>query len=209
MGRGLEENVTESAAAGRNSRSVTKLGRPRDPAVHEAILRATGELLGELGYARLSIDGVAQRAGVTRQSIYRRWQTKLELVEELIRQVSRSAPVADTGSLRGDLIALHRLYARDLSTRSGPVIPALVAESLHNVELTRVLDIYLSKRRRREIEIFDRAAARGEIVPVANPDFVLDLIAGYFWFRKLIRRTRIRDDEAESFADFLIAAILR
>lgn len=201
--------MPDSNALRQSARALTKLGRPRDPAVHEAILRATAEMLGEVGYARLSIDGVAQRAGVTRQSIYRRWQTKLELVGEVVRETSRSAPVADTGSLRGDLIALHRLYARDLSTRSGPVIPALVAESLHNTELTSVIDLYLNRRRRRELEIFDRAAARGEIAPLDDPNLVLDTIAGYFWYRRLIRRSRLREDEAEAFADFVLAALKR
>src|SRR5665213_2446672 len=120
-----------------------KAGRPRNPDVHEASLRSTAELLGLSGYANLSIEGVAQRAGVTRQSIYRRWPSKLALVAELLREVSESAPLPDTGSLRDDMRALYRLYARYLRTPGGPIIPALVAEAMHNDELASIVGAYV------------------------------------------------------------------
>jgi AcrR family transcriptional regulator len=124
-----------------------KAGRPRDPDVDAAIFRATAELLGEGGYANLTIEGVAQRAGVTRGSIYRRWTSKLVLVTALMREVSGSAPLPDTGSLRGDLIALYRLYARNLSTSGGPIVPSLVAEAMHNPELASIMIDYVDERR--------------------------------------------------------------
>jgi AcrR family transcriptional regulator len=187
--------------------ALRRAGRPRDPRLHEAILRATAELLGESGYAKLSIDGVAQRAFVTRQSIYRRWPTKLELVAELLRDVSEHAPLPDTGSLRGDLLALYRLYSRNLLTPGGPIIPALVAESLHDAELVAIIDGYTSERRTFAMQTFERAIARGEMSGAFDPQLLIDMVSGFFWYRKLLRQRPIRAAQAEQFVDIILRGI--
>jgi AcrR family transcriptional regulator len=184
-----------------------KAGRPRNPDVDEAIFRATAELLGEGGYANLSIDGVAQRAGVTRQSIYRRWPSQLELVTALMGEVSESAPLPDTGSLRGDLLALYRLYARTLLTPGGPIIPSLVAEAMHNTELSSIVVEYVDKRRLIAMQVFERAIARGEMRADADAGMLIDLISGYFWYRKLIRKAPIRRDGITEFVDTILRGI--
>jgi AcrR family transcriptional regulator len=184
-----------------------KAGRPRDPDVHDAILRATAELIGESGYAALSIEGVAQRADVGRPSIYRRWPSKLHLVEELMSAVSASAPLPDTGSLRGDLLALYRLYARTLDTPGGPIIPGLVAEAMHDTELSAIVQRYVDGRRVVAMGVFERAVARGEMRADVDAGMLIDLISGFFWYRKLIRRARVRADAADHFVDVLLAGI--
>jgi AcrR family transcriptional regulator len=184
-----------------------KAGRPRDPDVHDAILRATAELLGEAGYANLSIEGVAQRAEVGRPSIYRRWPSKLQLVEELMREVSASAPLPDTGSLRGDLLALYRLYGRNLDTPGGPIIPGLVAEAMHDAELATIMQRYTDARRVVAMGVFERAVARGEMRADVDPGMLIDLFSGYFWYLKLIRRVRVKGDAAEQFVDVMLAGI--
>jgi AcrR family transcriptional regulator len=82
-------------------------GRPRDPSRGEAILKATIELLAEVGYEGTSIDAVAARAGVSKPTIYRRWPDgKEQLVSAAVASCKEDAPVPDTGTLRGDLVAL-------------------------------------------------------------------------------------------------------
>ena len=184
-----------------------KAGRPRDPDVHEAILRATAELLGKAGYAGLSIEGVAQQAGVTRQSIYRRWPSKLALVTELLREVSESAPLPDTGSLRDDLRALYRLYARNLLTPGGPIIPGLVAEAMHNGELASIMGSYVEERRTAAMRVFERAVARGEMRAAADPGVLIDLVSAYFWYLKLIRRVPVPPDGIEAFVATVLDGI--
>jgi AcrR family transcriptional regulator len=184
-----------------------KAGRPRNPDVDEAIFRATAELLGEGGYANLSIDGVAQRAGITRQSIYRRWPSKLELVTALMGEVSESAPLPDTGSLRGDLLALYRLYARNLLTPGGPIVPNLVAEAMHNAELSTIVVDYVDGRRLVAMQVFERAIGRGEMRGDADTGMLIDLISGYFWYRKLIRKAPIRRDGITAFVDTILRGI--
>jgi AcrR family transcriptional regulator len=184
-----------------------KAGRPRDPAVHEAIMRATAELLGEAGYANLTIDGVAQRSGVTRQTIYRRWSSKLELVGALLHEVSENAPLPDTGTLRGDLLALYRLYARNLLTPGGPIVPALIAEAMHDRELSTIVRAYVDERRVAAIRVLERAVERGEMRTDVDTGMLIDLVSGFFWYRKLIRRAPIGADGAEPFVDGLLAGI--
>ncbi len=184
-----------------------KAGRPRNPDVHAAILRATAELLGKAGYANLSIEGVAQQAGVTRQSIYRRWPSKLALVAELLREVSESAPLPDAGSLRDDLRALYRLYASYLDTPGGPIIPALVAEAMHDGELASIVGAYVDERRIAAMRVFERAVARGEMRADADPGMLIDLVSAYFWYLKLIRRAPIPPDDIEPFVNVVLDGI--
>jgi AcrR family transcriptional regulator len=184
-----------------------KGGRPRNPDVDEAIFRATAELLGEAGYANLSIDGVAQRAAVARQSIYRRFPSKLELVTALMRDISESAPLPDTGSLRGDLRALYRLYTSNLLTPGGPIIPSLVAEAMHDTELSSIVVAYVDKRRLVAMQVFQRAIERREMRADADPGMLIDLISGYFWYRKLIRKAPISRDDITTFVNTILKGI--
>ncbi len=182
-------------------------GRPRSERVHSAILEATAELLGRSGYAALTIDGVAERAGVARQTIYRRWSSKLALVIELLDQLSESAPLPDTGSIHSDIAALYRRYATNIPSAGGPIIPALIAESLYNDELAGIVRTYIMARRRQAMSMFDRAVARGEIEPDTDPELLVDMISGFSWYRKLIAGIPIADDDAERMATLLLDGI--
>lgn len=88
--------------------SDERAGRPRDTRLHHAILDATRELLTTGGYAELSMESVAARAGVGKKTLYRRWPSKAPLVAEAVLEAyggSGSFPVAETGDLRADLRA--------------------------------------------------------------------------------------------------------
>jgi AcrR family transcriptional regulator len=182
-------------------------GRPRNPEIHEAILTAAAEMLGESGYAKLSIDGVAQRAGVARKSIYRRWPDKLTLVADLLQHVSDAAPHPNTGSLRGDLLAFYQLNSKALVTAGGPIVPTLVAESLHDPELATIIDEYFWKRRAEATKMVERSVARGEIKPIRDSELFFDMVSGFFWYRRLIRRRPIRNEQATEFVDILLKGL--
>ena len=94
-------------------------GRPRDPGLDAAIRAATIALLGEVGYARLSMQRVASRAGVSKASLYLRWPNKLALVTDALAHRARPVPqVPDTGSLPGDMRAFLRALLRSKSEAS-------------------------------------------------------------------------------------------
>src|SRR3989440_12478224 len=112
-------------------------GRPRDPGVDEAILAAAVDLLAEAGYARLTMDQVAARAGVGKASVYLRWPNKVALVAEAIQHRSAVVPdVPDTGSLREDMLAFLRALLRGKSAAQR-ALAAVTGEIASNPELQK------------------------------------------------------------------------
>ncbi len=183
-------------------------GRPRSDRAHAAILAATAELVGQAGYAGLTMEAIAERAGVGRQTIYRRWPSKLAVVIELLAQLSESAPLPDTGSIRTDIAQLYRRYAANIPSAGGPIIPGLIAESLYNDELAAIVRDYIMTRREQAMRIVERGVERGELDANTNAEMLIDLISGFSWYRKLIAGIEIRDEEAETMAAMLLDGIL-
>jgi AcrR family transcriptional regulator len=113
----------------------SRRGRPRDPAVDEAILSTAVDLLAEAGYARLTMEQVAERAGVGKASLYLRWPSKVALVAEAIQHRSGAVPaVPDTGSLREDMLAFLRALLRGKSAAQR-ALAAVTGEIASNPEL--------------------------------------------------------------------------
>src|SRR6266571_2418469 len=107
-------------------------GRPRSEKSHKAILDAAAELLLARGLSAVSMDEVAERAGVSKATIYRWWSTKETVaLDALYRDWDTSGPAPrDTGSLRGDLLALIRPWLRRVRERAYErVIAALITEA--------------------------------------------------------------------------------
>ena len=154
-------------------RSSGSRGRPRDPEIEHLVRRATLELLGEVGYDRTSIDAVAARSGVAKASVYRRWPGKSELVLDAIRESEphQDEPPTDTGSLRGDLLALvpTLLVFSSFDSAQEPIITGLVQAMRSNPELTaHVRHRIVGALRHRSEIVVERAIARGEIAPSAR-----------------------------------------
>jgi hypothetical protein len=83
----------------------------------------------------------------------------------------------------------------------------LVAESMHDAELASIIDAYTSARRTLAMQIFERAVARGEMAASFDPGLLIDMVSGFFWYRKLLRRRPIRADQAALFVDVLLGGI--
>src|SRR5438477_17812 len=110
---------------------TTPRGRPRSQKAHKAVLDAAAELLLDQGLTAVSMDAVAKRAGVSKATIYRWWPTKETLALDALYTEWDTTPThpRDTGSLRGDLLALLRPWARRAGTRPyARVIAALLTE---------------------------------------------------------------------------------
>src|SRR5215208_2339383 len=119
-------------------------GRPRRADADQAILTATVELLGEVGVAGFSMDLLAQRAGVGKATIYRRWPSKEALMLEAMRTVVTPVSAPDTGAVRSDL----RAYVGELVERYGggkasDVLPHLLEASCYDDQLRVSLEDYL------------------------------------------------------------------
>ncbi|MYQ80100.1 MULTISPECIES: TetR/AcrR family transcriptional regulator [unclassified Streptomyces] len=179
----------------------------KGPRAAEAIFDATLRLLAERGYAGLTIEAVAQEAGVNKTTIYRWWPSKAALLRAaLLRARVLDIDVPDTGSLRGDLIALtEQVAALVTGVRTRAVVRALASGTgLADDELAALARDFFADRFAREQPVFARAAARGELPPGADPKLLLDLIAGAVWVRAALRNEPV----PAGFAAAVVDAVL-
>ena len=161
-----------------NSPAAPSAGRPRSEEAHKAILDATLELLVEVGFSGLTVEGVAQRAGVGKATIYRRWPSKLPLVVEAFSQLP-ALEETDSGDLVEDLTAMLRSYLQLFNqTPLATVLPSLAGERAHNPELSKLFDPVMKERRQPLIRALERAIARGELSPGLDVDLAADLVVG-------------------------------
>ncbi|GAA2788902.1 TetR/AcrR family transcriptional regulator [Mycolicibacterium pallens] len=155
-------------------------GRPRDSRIDDAVLRATVELLDEIGYARLTIPLVAARAGATPPAVYRRFPTKVELVYEAVFPTPPEADLPLTGdvdtAIRGLLVASIELFASPAvhTAMSGlmaelPAEPGLSARLLGRLQGSTYVQLQ---------RFLDEAAAAGRTAPGVDARLLLDTIGG-------------------------------
>jgi AcrR family transcriptional regulator len=161
--------------------------RPRSASVDASISAAAIDLLREVGYAKLTMGEVARRAGVGKDSLYRRWPSKAALVHEVVfeRYPSGYGGAPATGSLLGDVEALATLLQEANTTpEAAAAIPGLLAELGRDPALeARLHKQFYEPMRAGFAAILDAAHARGETtVPVA-PELVADVLVGTMLFR--------------------------
>jgi len=159
--------------------------------VRATVLEATLDELVERGYGEMTVQGIADRAGVNKTSLYRRWRGKGGLLAEALRAMSMPATEPpDTGSLRRDLLVLWQTAPRSRTprdvTRAVAVSQALAAASVDPI----VAEAHaLLWRRRLELisVVVDRAVQRGEVPAGADPELLMDLLFGPFHTRVIAR----------------------
>ncbi|GGS47985.1 MULTISPECIES: TetR/AcrR family transcriptional regulator [Streptomyces] len=160
--------------------------------VTEAIRAAVFEELASVGYARMSIEGIARRAGVGKTAVYRRWRSKLHLVLDVVSALAVTGfPVPDTGSLEGDLRLLYEVTSRALRHPvASQIIPDLQAEAARNPDLA---DAFQKALRDGQEGVASRivaaAAGRGELPAGLDPELTLDLISGPLYWRSVVIRS--------------------
>jgi len=162
--------------------------RPRLPSADHAIVDATRALLLERGYAGVSIEGVAARAGVAKTTVYRRWPSKAELVFEAAIHHTRLGPAPDTGDLVEDLAAVAAIIVRSLSRPvAAAALPGLIADLSQDSALRdRVIARFIGAEQAWIATIVRRAAGRGEAGDNVDPDLVLDLLVGPVFSRTFL-----------------------
>ena len=183
-------------------------GRPRDAKRDEAILAATLELLQERGYRGLTIEGVAERAGVGRPTIYRRWSSKPALVvAAMVDSAALALPARDTGSLRGDLLAVQRRQIKLMNSPDNRRVTAgLVADLAADPELgERYVELYLVPRRSAVFQVLQRGVDRGELVADSDFAFIYDVLMGPLFMRAIVWGHPLPPDAAERTVDVVLA----
>jgi AcrR family transcriptional regulator len=158
----------------------------RSARVRAAVIDATLTALLTRGLDDLSITEVAQRAGVHPTTIYRRWGGKSNLaLDAVLSGTEAEIPSPDTGSLRGDLLAVIRGIAAFLRTPLGELLVRLaLRRDLPEYEAARAG--YWLQRFRMGAVLFDRARARGELRPDVDPQLALEILTGPMYVRMLM-----------------------
>ncbi|MDH6629231.1 AcrR family transcriptional regulator [Streptomyces sp. LBL] len=160
--------------------------------VTEAIRAAVFEELAAVGYARMSIEGIARRAGVGKTAVYRRWRSKLHLVLDVVSAIAvQGLPAPDTGSLEGDLRLLYEVTSRALRHPvASQIIPDLQAEAARNPDIAEAVQKALREGQEGVAsKIVVAARQRGEVREGADEDLALDLISGPLYWRSVVIRS--------------------
>ncbi|MFF0431793.1 TetR/AcrR family transcriptional regulator [Streptomyces sp. NPDC004327] len=178
--------------------------------VTEAIRAAVFEELAAVGFARMSIEGIARRAGVGKTAVYRRWKSKLSLVLDLVGAVAvRGLPAPATGSLHGDVRALLEVAAHALRHPvASQVIPDLLVEAARHPEIADTLKAALLDSQQGVVAQVVRAAVeRGELPAGSDPDRALDLVLGPLYWRLVVVRTELPKGYLDDLARSAVAAL--
>jgi AcrR family transcriptional regulator len=163
-------------------------GRPRNARSHAAILQATVELLTEIGYQAMTIEGIAARARVGKTTVYRWWPSKGALVVEAIREKIPLPPAQGTGDPRTDLhTAIADTTVLFQHSPTGIALPALVADLMHEPDAGALIQTLLQPRRESVLRIFDDAVRRGLLPANIDAPMLIDLYTGAIYYRMLVR----------------------
>jgi AcrR family transcriptional regulator len=161
-------------------------GRPRSEKARRAILDAARELLIEEGFTRLRLEHVAARAGVGKNTIYRRWSSKEDLTLELLLALAQPhLAIRDVGDTRAELLAAVENPIRAITeTPFGPVIRAMMSQIAGNPAIGDPFRSAVVAARRTEIgRLIERGIARGDLRPDADASVATELLAGPVYFR--------------------------
>ena len=174
-----------------NSSDRRPAGRPRCDKTMQAILAAAYAILAEKGMAGFSIEGVAQRAGSAKTTIYRWWPDKGALAVEAFFQaigpLLNPPPPADGDSPVDELRGLLRTLAVALNSPKGGILSDLIAEGQRNPDTMKALiEGYLKPRRARMAEVLERAIAAGLFRPDIDVSIALDALFGSIAGRALL-----------------------
>lgn len=164
-------------------------GRPRSERSKAAILAAVRKQLLKSGYASLTIEAVARRAGVSKATIYRWWRTKGELVLEAAEKEIAIGTVHDTGDSRADLeTAIGQLIDTFSRPLASIVIFAAITTGGSDPKMAQIFrDRYVYPWRVSAFEALERARARGD-VSAEDLHFLLDVIVGTVFQRTLVMK---------------------
>jgi AcrR family transcriptional regulator len=155
-------------------------GRPRRPAARKAIIEATLELLADRGFQAATMDAIATRARVGKNTIYRRWSSKEELIADALGDLTSELDVDEDGTTYERLLARLRDFTHVFADPLlGRLLPGLLGELERNPAFaTAYVERIVTPRYTRIIELLREAVERGDLAPDVDPEVVADLLIG-------------------------------
>lgn len=194
-----------------NEGRVPQRGRPRDASRDDALRQAALEVMAEVGYRALTMDAVAARARAGKATIYRRWESKLDLVIDTCTQLAtQNLAAPDTGSLAGDLREFLSSFAAFLSGPIGKAAQALVGELPHEPELAAAFrETFLISQRDVLRGIMDRAAERGELKADAPRGMAVEIAGAALIYRLMLTGDPLDEPFVEKVVEQVLLPLVR
>ena len=185
--------------------------RRRGATLEQAIFQAVLDQLQSVGYARLTMEGVAGCAHTGKAALYRRWPRKEDLVVDALDHAMPSlVELPDTGSLREDLLVLLRRTAAMANSATGCALRCLLAEVDRDHPFARLLhERVFAPRKHAFRAVLERAADRGQVRPDAAGQLVADVGPALVIQRFLAEGPPVPDDYAVSVVDEVVLPLLR
>ncbi len=186
--------------------STSHRGRPRSEASRKAIIESTVSLIESLGYEKLKIVDIAKAARVGKQTIYRWWSSKAELVIEAVLEDAREyVAVPATGSLSEDLRELIRASCRRVSTDASKNMLSglLMAGRKDSKTLKLFREQFIESRRDVIRKIFRKHSKEEGLKSNINVELIMDLIFGAMWYRLLMEHAPLDDNFADELIDHI------
>ncbi|MCE4050950.1 MULTISPECIES: TetR/AcrR family transcriptional regulator [Bacillaceae] len=165
-----------------------KRGRPRNVETHKAILSASYELLLENGFQAVTVDKIAERAQVSKATIYKWWPNKAAVImESFLDAATARLPVPDTGSALDNIVIHATNLTNFLTSREGTIITQLLGEGQFDSGLAEAYRTRFFRPRRLEARgLLEQAIAQGELKEGLDIDICIDLIYGPIFYRLLV-----------------------
>jgi AcrR family transcriptional regulator len=184
-------------------------GRPRSEEARAAILSAAFELMGEVGFDRLSIEAVAARAGTGKATIYRWWPNKGVLAVEAFLELTRtSIAFPQSGSARADMIEQLQRLARVYRGSTGRFVREMIGASQGNEEMRDAFRAgFLAPRREAARETYARGVATGEFRAGVDPDVAIDAFYGALYYRLLTSGDSISTSAIDALAGVVLEGL--
>ena len=189
----------------KKSQTIAKSGRgrPRDPETRAKILKAAYEMLNEVGFMDLTIEGVAARAEVGKPTIYRRWKTKAALaMDAFLEFVNPELAFPDTGTVKEDFREQMHKIVKLMNSPRGEVLASIIGCGQADHELIFVYrDNWLTPRREDAKRIFQRGVERGELRKDINEEIAIDALYSPLFYRLLLKHQPLNDEFVDELID--------
>ncbi|GAA3101591.1 TetR/AcrR family transcriptional regulator [Pseudonocardia yunnanensis] len=184
-------------------------GRPRSEQTHKAVLRATAELMHEVGLRVMTTEEIAARCGASKATIYKWWPNKYAVaIDALLSEMFVESDDPDTGSVFEDFRLALRGIMRFYNSPSGRVFAQIVGEAQFDPQIAAELSNRLVAPRRRLVRtILDRGIARGELRADIEPEAAIDLMFGAAIYRLVTAHAPMDDDAADAIVDLAIRGL--
>nr|WP_091216916.1 TetR/AcrR family transcriptional regulator [Paenibacillus sp. BC26] len=175
---------------------MAQKGRPRDVKLQQLILSVSYELLLGNGYEAVTIEKIAEKAGVSKATIYKWWPNKAAVVADgFFNAAASQMPVPDTGSVMEDILIHAINLAVFMESKEGNMIAELIGQGQMNQTLMQVFrEYYVKPRRAESAMILTRGINRGELSPNLDVNSSIDLLYGPLFYRLLVSGESLTPD---------------